>query len=181
MKIVKQAIQFSFFLILLAAMTSCGGNSSSSADGTETTAGTSSTASSSAATNANLGQPTSYRITFRTGCDEKGGTKAKVYVMIIGAEGRTDELQMVDPTKPNFVSCSQDIFNIPVEKDLGEIQEVRLWHDNTGDNPSWLVELAQIKNVKTNARWMFPCGKWLDGETGDQSTSRILYPGKECS
>merc|ERR1711981_855786 len=45
-------------------------------------------------------------------------------------------------------------------KNLGIITSLRLGHDNTGNNPNWLIEHVVIKNEFTGQAYKFVCGRW---------------------
>ncbi|MEL6866828.1 MAG: PLAT/LH2 domain-containing protein [Bacteroidota bacterium] len=124
--------------------------------------------------------PTTYEVMFRTGCDEDAGTKAKIYMTMFGSKGQSKEMYLNQTQKENFISCSADEFEIPVEENFGSLQKLVVRHDNTGENPNWLVEIIRVKDLKSGVRYDFPCGKWLDKEDGDNKISRDFPITREC-
>ena len=64
-------------------------------------------------------------------------------------------------------------------KNLGIITSLRLGHDNTGNNPNWLIEHVVIKNEFTGQAYKFTCGRWLGCNIDDGSTERYTGNGNE--
>ena len=60
-------------------------------------------------------------------------------------------------------------------KNLGIITSLRLGHDNTGNNPNWLIEHVVIKNEFTGQAYKFTCGRWLGCNIDDGSTERYEF------
>ena len=60
-------------------------------------------------------------------------------------------------------------------KNLGIITSLRLGHDNTGNNPNWLIEHVVIKNEFTGQAYKFTCGRWLGCNIDDGSTERYAF------
>ena len=175
-----------FGLCLLFCVTSfiaCtdGGGESSAAHSTDSDAGEiAKNTAEEQATMDNLGNPTTYEIAIRTGCKEEAGTKAAVHIMLTGEAGSSEEFLLDTPTEENFNACSNDIFKLSVPKDLGKLTELLVWHDDAGEDPSWLVELIRVKNTRTSVSWTFPCGKWFDSAKFDQKIKRTFVLGKTC-
>lgn len=59
---------------------------------------------------------------------------------------------------------------------LGELNKLRIEHDNSGFRPAWFLERIEIVNMATNNTSVFPCSNWLDKNKGDKSTCRDLLP-----
>ena len=41
--------------------------------------------------------------------------------------------------KVSLFDHSQDVFSVP-DKELGVLEKIQIWHDNTGKSPAWLLE-----------------------------------------
>lgn len=54
-----------------------------------------------------------------------------------------------------------------VPTSLGTLTHLRIWHDNTGDNPSWYLSRLQIMDVQTGEQFFFVVDNWLAVEEGD--------------
>lgn len=57
---------------------------------------------------------------------------------LTGAEGDSDTHQLTDSSKPAVLERGAvDVFLLATPYPLGELQSLRLWHNNEGENPSW--------------------------------------------
>ncbi len=63
--------------------------------------------------------------------------------------------------------------------DLGELNKLRIEHDNKGFNAGWLCDRVEVTNQATGQKTVFPCMKWLDKKKGDGELFKELYPVKE--
>lgn len=54
---------------------------------------------------------------------------------------------------------------------LGELEKVKVRHDNTGPGPSWLLDSVEVTCDEPGGEkggegakrvWRFPCGQWLE-------------------
>ncbi len=133
-------------------------------------------------TDKDLSGPTIYELAFRTACDSLASTKANLYVQLYGQNGNSPESKMAYPneTQEKFTSCSRDVFKLPVDEHLGELDSMRVWHDNSGEDPSWKVEIISIVDTKSGKRTDWPCGKWFATNLDDGKLSRMFYTFREC-
>ncbi|GIL93966.1 hypothetical protein Vretimale_245 [Volvox reticuliferus] len=92
------------------------------------------------------------------------GTDANVYVQMYGTEGEAGPLRLDNP-KNNFEAGDTDVFNIRAP-DCGDLQKIRLYHDNKGFGAAWHCEIVIITNKARKRTWFFYCGQWLDATTG---------------
>lgn len=61
----------------------------------------------------------------------------QVTVKLIGSEAESNIHTLTDPEKPVFERGSVDYFVLTTPFPLGEVQTIRLQHDNSGGHPSW--------------------------------------------
>ena len=73
-----------------------------------------------------------------------------------------------------FARGNTDIFVLKVDKQLGDIQSVRIGHDNSGKGPSWFLEEIVIVDQQANHSWTVTVREWLALEKGDGRTERLL-------
>jgi len=116
-----------------------------------------------------------YLVTVVTGRKKGGGTDANVFISIVGASGRVDDISL-DNNKNNFETGQVDKFKVQT-LDLGELKDVTIRHDNTGIGPGWYLDRVNVEIEGTTRKWMFPCAQWLDKSEGDGKISRKLTPG----
>ena len=129
---------------------------------------------------ADLSGPTIYKVAFRTGCEKPAATNAKVYIQLYGSKGNSPESLMDHPSDNEFESCSRDEFNLSVDNHLGTLDSLRVWHDNSGEEPDWKVEIITIIETKSGVRTDWPCGKWFATNRDNGVTSRMFYTHREC-
>ncbi|KAM9307093.1 lipoxygenase homology domain-containing protein 1 [Pholidichthys leucotaenia] len=119
--------------------------------------------------------PVKYEIIVITG-DEKGaGTDANVFITVYGTNGDSGCRQLRQKFRNLFEREQTDRFILEM-LDMGELQKVRVEHDNTGINPGWLLDRVEVTNTANGVTTIFLCGKWLDTKRADGKISRVLYP-----
>ncbi len=116
-----------------------------------------------------------YRVEVHTGnlgIEAGAGTDANVYITIYGNKGSSDEL-MLDNAANNFERGAVDVFALNL-KELGDIQRVRVRHDNKFPLPGWFLDRVRIRNEDTDEEWIFPCNRWLARDEDDGEIERML-------
>ncbi|KAM4017468.1 polycystin-1-like protein 2 [Anomaloglossus baeobatrachus] len=108
-----------------------------------------------------------YLVTVFTGHRRGAATSSKVTLTLYGSEGESDPHHLDDPDGVVFERGGSDVFLMTTLLPLGEVQRIRLWHDNSGDKPSWYVNRVLVHDVETDQRWCFLCNSWLSVEVGD--------------
>ncbi|XP_043937953.1 lipoxygenase homology domain-containing protein 1 isoform X2 [Protopterus annectens] len=119
--------------------------------------------------------PVKYEVIVVTG-DEKGaGTDANVFITIYGSNGDSGKRALKQKFRNLFERGQTDRFMLEM-LDLGELQKVKIEHDNSSLSPGWFLERVEVTNTATGVTGVFPCGKWLDRKRADGETWRELYP-----
>uniref|UniRef100_I3JKU2 Lipoxygenase homology PLAT domains 1 n=1 Tax=Oreochromis niloticus TaxID=8128 RepID=I3JKU2_ORENI len=119
--------------------------------------------------------PVKYEIIVITG-DEKGaGTDANVFITLYGSNGDSGCRQLRQKFRNLFERGQTDRFSVEM-LDMGELQKVRVEHDNSGLSPGWLLDRVEVTNTANGVTTIFLCGKWLDSKKADGKISRALYP-----
>uniref|UniRef100_A0A3Q1FQV9 Lipoxygenase homology PLAT domains 1a n=1 Tax=Acanthochromis polyacanthus TaxID=80966 RepID=A0A3Q1FQV9_9TELE len=119
--------------------------------------------------------PVKYEIIVITG-DEKGaGTDANVFITIYGTNGDSGQRQLRQKFRNLFEREQTDRFVLEM-LDMGELQKVRVEHDNSGLSPGWLLDRVEVTNTANGVTTIFLCGKWLDTQRADGQIARVLYP-----
>ncbi|XP_056288042.1 lipoxygenase homology domain-containing protein 1-like isoform X1 [Pseudoliparis swirei] len=119
--------------------------------------------------------PVKYEIIVVTG-DEKGaGTDANGFITIYGTNGDSGQRPLRQKFRNLFEREQTDRFLLEM-LDMGELQKVRVEHDNAGTNPSWLLDRVEVTNTANGVTTIFLCGKWLDTKRADGLIARVLYP-----
>lgn len=67
-----------------------------------------------------------------TGFAGSAATTANVYFQLAGDEGQTEPRQFKDDNRKIFQKRGEDVFLASFPEHIGDLQYVRVWHDNTG-------------------------------------------------
>ena len=78
--------------------------------------------------------------------------------VIVGQNGESGVCTLKDPERRPFQKGNVNSFVISVPKCLGHIDFVRIWHDNSGRNPSWFLRGLFLKDLQTDRKWLFNAG-----------------------
>ena len=74
-------------------------------------------------------------------------------VTLHGTEGESEPHHLADSEKPVFERGGMDMFLLTTPFSIGELQSVRVWHDNSGEHPAWYgTPNATINNVEIESR-----------------------------
>ncbi|XP_053368674.1 polycystic kidney disease protein 1-like 2 [Clarias gariepinus] len=110
-----------------------------------------------------------YMVNVQTGNRKQAGTTAKVMMSMDGTDGESDIHHLTYPDQPAFEKGGVDVFMISTPFPLGELQSLKLWHDNTGGDPDWYVQKVIVQDLQTRQIWHFLCNTWIKGN-GDKRT-----------
>ncbi|KAM7368820.1 hypothetical protein PAMP_013127 [Pampus punctatissimus] len=119
--------------------------------------------------------PVKYEIIVITGDDKGAGTDANVFITIYGTNGDSGCRQLRQKFR-NLFECGQTDRFLVEMLDMGELQKVRVEHDNSGLSPGWLLDRVEVTNTANGVTTIFLCGKWLDTKRADRQIVRVLYP-----
>ena len=73
-----------------------------------------------------------------------------------------------------FARGSLMCFTLSVPSNVGPLRRVRVWHDNSGESPSWYLNTIKIYDAFSQELKTFTCHKWLAVEKGDGLVDRTL-------
>ncbi|XP_075409613.1 polycystin family receptor for egg jelly-like [Tenrec ecaudatus] len=120
----------------------------------------------------------SYLITIFTGSRWGSGTRADVFVQLMGSEGASDVHCLSHPEYKTLLRGSANTFLLTTKSDLGDIHSIRLWHNNEGKAPSWYLSRIKVENLFQRRIWLFMCRKWLSLGTSLDQTFPVTNPEK---
>ncbi|XP_023806954.1 polycystic kidney disease protein 1-like 2, partial [Oryzias latipes] len=120
-----------------------------------------------------------YLLCVRTGHRIGASTSSQVIVTLLGVEGNSEPHHLTDQRKPLFERGAVDMFLITTPSFLGELQGIRLWHDNSGSHPAWYVANIMVQDLQTEQKWNFLCNSWLALDVGDCCIDRIFFVSTE--
>ncbi|ETE59811.1 Polycystic kidney disease and receptor for egg jelly-related protein, partial [Ophiophagus hannah] len=103
-----------------------------------------------------------YLVTIYTGSRPSAGTKADVFIELIGQNGSSDVHVLKHPSFPEILqNTCIDTFMLTTKEDLGDLFSIHIWHNYCGFGPNWYLSRIKVLNVDTNKSWLFLCRKWL--------------------
>ncbi|XP_064239027.1 polycystin-1-like protein 2 isoform X2 [Aotus nancymaae] len=115
-----------------------------------------------------------YLVTVYTGHRRGAATSSKVTVTLYGLDGDSEPHHLSDPDTPVFERGAVDAFLLSTLFPLGELQSLRLWHDNSGDRPSWYVSRVLVYDLAMDRKWYFLCNSWLSINVGDCVLDKVF-------
>ncbi|KAM5262602.1 polycystin-1-like protein 3 [Ctenodactylus gundi] len=118
--------------------------------------------------------PYHYLVTVYTGHRRGAATSSKVTVTLYGLGGESEPHHLSDPNFPVFERGGVDVFLLSTLFPLGELRSLRLWHDNSGDRPSWYVSQVLVCDLVTSQKWYFLCNSWLSTDVGDCVLDKVF-------
>ncbi|XP_028733979.1 polycystic kidney disease and receptor for egg jelly-related protein [Peromyscus leucopus] len=117
-----------------------------------------------------------YLVTIFTGSRLGSGTRANVFIQLMGAESTSDVHCLSHPYFRTLYRGSINTFLLTTKNDLGDIHSIRVWHDNEGKAPSWYLSRIKVENLFSRRIWLFVCRKWLSVDTTLDATFPVTNP-----
>ena len=124
-----------------------------------------------------------YEIIVLTGSRKDAGTESKVSCIITSESSETDIIDLKD-SNPNmkkrrkvFNRAGVDSFLLALDKPLGSLTSIRIWHDNSGidsQRSSWYLKYVIVHDLQTRDKNYFICDKWLAIDKEDSLIERVL-------
>ncbi|KAK3530713.1 hypothetical protein QTP86_033585, partial [Hemibagrus guttatus] len=120
-----------------------------------------------------------YEIQVKTGWKRGAGTTAHVGISLHGSESRSGHRHL--DRVGAFTRNSLDIFHIATDSSLGNLLKIRVWHDNKGLSPAWLLQYVLVKDLQTGSSYFFLVEEWLsvDNEKTDGRVEIEAEPSEE--
>ncbi|XP_076989221.1 polycystin-1-like protein 2 isoform X2 [Tamandua tetradactyla] len=115
-----------------------------------------------------------YLVTVYTGHRRGAATSSKVTATLYGLDGESEPHHLSDPETPVFERGGVDVFLLSTLFPLGDLQSLRLWHDNSGDRPSWYVSRVLVHDLALGQKWYFLCNSWLSIDVGDCVLDKVF-------
>ncbi|NXL78960.1 PK1L2 protein, partial [Leptocoma aspasia] len=115
-----------------------------------------------------------YLVTVFTGHRRGAATTSKVTLTLCGLDGESEPHHLNDPDIPVFERGGVDVFLLCTFFPLGELQSIRLWHDNSGDSPSWYVNRVLVHDLAWDQKWYFLCNSWLAIDIGECVLDKVF-------
>ncbi|CAM2704040.1 unnamed protein product [Rotaria socialis] len=111
-----------------------------------------------------------YQLVVFTGMRANAGTKSKVQFILSGSEEETYARKLTADRRTLCRGCV-DSFIMAVPRSLGQLNFLRIWHDNSGQgsDASWFLKYIVVRDLQTMETTYFICEKWLavEGDSGE--------------
>ena len=118
-----------------------------------------------------------YEFTFYSGDVAGGGTDAAVYCEVMGRHGVSDTLAF-DREEELFERARSDTFTRALDRDLGELLEMKVWHDGSGWGSAWALDMVEVKNVRSQRTWVFNNhSRWVRKGSPVTVAGRVIVEG----
>ncbi|XP_074514137.1 polycystin-1-like protein 2 [Sebastes fasciatus] len=115
-----------------------------------------------------------YLLSVSTGHRRGASTSSQVAITLLGAEGNSEPHHLTDSKKCVFERGAVDVFLLTTPFSLGDLQGIRLWHNNSGSHPAWYVGNVMVQDLQTEQKWHFLCNSWLAIDIGDCSLDKVV-------
>ncbi|XP_033504613.2 polycystin-1-like protein 2 [Epinephelus lanceolatus] len=115
-----------------------------------------------------------YMLNIGTGHRHGASTSSQVTITLLGTEGESEPHHLTDPKKPVFERGGVDMFLLTTHFSLGDLQSIRLWHDNSGAHPAWYVNKVTVQDLESGQKWHFLCNSWLAVDVGECSLDKVF-------
>ncbi|KAM9832468.1 polycystin-1 [Neosynchiropus ocellatus] len=102
-----------------------------------------------------------YRVLTKTGWRQGAGTSAHVGISLYGLNKSGSRHLKRDGA---FQRGNLDQFHVETDDNLGELWKIRIWHDNTGLDPSWFLQHVVVWDLQTDYMFFFLVDDWLSVE-----------------
>uniref|UniRef100_A0AAY5EL93 Polycystic kidney disease 1 like 2a n=1 Tax=Electrophorus electricus TaxID=8005 RepID=A0AAY5EL93_ELEEL len=120
-----------------------------------------------------------YLLAVSTGHRHGAFSSSQVTVTLKGTVWETEPHHLTDPDKLLFERGGVDMFLLTTPFSLGELQSIRLWHDNSGKHPSWYISKVMVQDLETGQKWHFLCSSWLAIDIGECTLDKVFPAATE--
>lgn len=117
-----------------------------------------------------------YLVGLRTRWLPKAGTTAKVFLILFGSEANSTVYYLRNIYKPCFQTGDESWFVLTTEQSIGELQQVSIWHDNSGPSPDWRLDCVIVQDFESKQIWILLCPEWISIKRGLKSRHVVLVP-----
>ncbi|XP_019646763.1 PREDICTED: polycystic kidney disease protein 1-like 2 [Branchiostoma belcheri] len=114
-----------------------------------------------------------------TGPRVNAGTTAKVSITLHGAARECGPFLLHQPYAAMFERGNVAGFVLCTQTDPGWLTHVRVWHDNSGKEPSWFLDRIIVDDLLLEEQHFFLCNRWLAFDEDDGKIERVLPAAKD--
>ena len=98
-------------------------------------------------------------------------------MVFYGSSGNSGPITVcrdLDPPRVLLSRGSVDKYIMPLSTSLGTLQHVYIWHDNSGESPSWFLDHIMVREIETSRKWKLICNQWFSPDKDDGNIVRKL-------
>ncbi|XP_078576070.1 polycystin-1-like protein 3 [Branchiostoma floridae x Branchiostoma japonicum] len=99
--------------------------------------------------------------------------------MLHGATRECGPFLLHQPYSTMFEKGNMAGFVLCTETDPGWLTHVRVWHDNSGKEPSWFLDRIIVDDLLLEEQHYFLCNRWLAFDEDDEQIERVLPAAKD--
>ncbi|KAM8857141.1 polycystin-1-like protein 2 [Synchiropus picturatus] len=115
-----------------------------------------------------------YLLCVSTGLRRGASTSSLVTVCLLGSEGSSEPHHLANTKLRLFGRGMVDMFLLSTPFSLGDLQAIRLWHNNSGKHPAWYVCQVVVQDLQTWQKWNFLCNSWLAIDMDDCCLDKVF-------
>ena len=112
------------------------------------------------------------------------GTTAKITMVFYGSSANSGPITVcrdLDPPRVLLSRGSVEKYVMSLSTSLGPLHHAYIWHDNSGESPSWFLDYVVVRSKENGDEWKFSCNQWFSPERDDGKIVRKLLVKKTNS
>ena len=112
------------------------------------------------------------------------GTTAKITMVFYGSSANSGPITVcrdLDPSRVLLSRGSVEKYVMCLSTSLGPLHHAYIWHDNSGESPSWFLDYVVVTSKENGDEWKFSCNQWFSPERADGKIVRKLLVTKTNS
>ena len=98
-------------------------------------------------------------------------------MVFYGSSGNSGPITVgrdLDPQRVLLSRGSIEKYIVSLSTSLGPLHHAYIWHDNSGESPSWFLDYVVVRSKDNGDEWKFSCNQWFSPERDDGKIVRKL-------
>ena len=91
-----------------------------------------------------------------------------------GNSGPITVCRDLDPPRVLLTRGSVEKYVMSLSASLGTLHHAYIWHDNSGESPSWFLDHIMVREIETGREWKLICNRWFSPDKEDGNIVRKL-------
>ncbi|XP_025107499.1 lipoxygenase homology domain-containing protein 1-like isoform X4 [Pomacea canaliculata] len=119
---------------------------------------------------------------WREGDKEHADTNARVYIIVIDANGQNSVPVELDVIAVNdFERGDTNRFSLLRLGTFKDVCEIRIYHDNSGYSPGWYLRWVKVKRVMMKNYRKFIVNDWVPTQEEERNVNFVIQRTPPCS